>query len=346
VSKTYTYSPQDLPYGNLTSSTTTTTDKDATSPYVNQAYTTTASRIFNYSNGGAANWCIGIPERTTLQNTLPSNSSQTRTHGIPGQGVDYPNCRVTTDYDEPTNAALATTTTYQFDTCGNISSSGVVGSNPDGSQMAARTTLFGYGSRCQFAELVTDPLGQQTHIYPNYGLGVADHITDANQLTTYWTYDDFGRKKHEFLPDNTTKDWTYTDCNAQNDYCGSFVFDYRMQTLEVLGDNTGSQGAPGVEVSRGYLLTDGFDRTRETQTRLPGGGWSSVLTTYDSLGRRSTESLPFGTLWNGKHQYVYDVVGRLTADQIFDASGALNRQTHYQYAGRTQTTIGAKTAST
>ena len=47
--------------------------------------------------------------------------------------------------------------------------------------------------------------------------GVPDSLKNANNLTTSWTYDAFGRKKKETRPDSTSTTWTWTACTS---YCG------------------------------------------------------------------------------------------------------------------------------
>lgn len=136
-------------YGNATQVTIATTDKDLASPGYNQTWTDSLTRTIT---NDTANWCLGLPTQTTLQRALPSAISQTRTTAA---AVDYANCRITQEIIEPASSTLRVTSNYGFDACGNVNSIQVIGKNPNGTDMAARTATANYGTRCQFPESVT-----------------------------------------------------------------------------------------------------------------------------------------------------------------------------------------------
>ena len=86
---------------------------------------------------------------------------------------DYVACRITQQVVEPSSTTLKVTTNFEFDTaaCGNVSAVEVIGKNANGTDMAHRRTTFGYGSRCQLAESVTNVLDAlndllEPHIFP------------------------------------------------------------------------------------------------------------------------------------------------------------------------------------
>jgi RHS repeat-associated protein len=315
-------------YGNAYDVTTSTVDRDVSSPWYLQTWST---HVVKTITNDTTNWCLGIPTQTTVQNTLPGGSNLTRTTS---STVDYVNCRVTQDAVEPSSTTLNVTTTYGFDTCGNVNSTAVVGKNPDTSTMATRTTSANFGSRCQFPESVTNAQNETTQTAYRYDLGVPSSVTDPNGIATTWQYDNYGRRTHEFHADGTATTWGIAPCDSTNGYCG--VSDLRSVVTQT------EYAVGGGQIRYAYLYSDGFDRLRYNEQLNLAGGLSRQVTLYDALGRHLVQYVPISTGGWHFHQYSYDLANRRTADALYLAGGVFDRQTTLAYAGRAVTITDPK----
>ncbi len=308
-------------YGNPTLVQTSTTDKDPYSPFFNSTWQSSLTNT--YTNDASTNWCIGLPVSSIATSTAPGQSTATRTTTYAADSVA---CRITQQVLEPNAPALRVTTTYGFDGCGNVSSLRVVGSTPGGAPMPERTTAFGYGTRCQLLESVTNALGQRTTFDYRYELGVATRVTDPNGLATTWVHDEFGRRVQETRPDQTQTAWQFESC-AVGPCWG--LQDLRFVTYET------HIAADGTPFRQRYVFFDGFERLRFDEYHRVLGTWTNVSYDYDSLGRRTTEFRPFSTGYNGHTAWTYDALNRVTAERTYDTSGALRGATGSSFAGRT-----------
>ena len=317
-------------YGNATKVQTSTTDNDPGSPYVGSIWRTTATTTFN--NDSSSNWCLGLPTLVSLQNDVPGQASQTRTTSY---GVDSPNCRTTQQITEPGPSALTVETDLGFDTCGNVSSVAVTGHNPDGSAMPVRTTSINYSyftSRCQFPEAVTDALSETSTTTYQADFGVPLQTTDPNGVATSGQYDDFGRQITFKRGDGTQTTRVIASCATPP--CWG-VTDLRLRTQDT------DWGAAGENITSRYRFYDGFNRLRadESYHVLNSGSLTDdTIIYYDSLGRRIQQYQPWLSSPNGYFTWSYDPFSRVTAQRLYQSSGALDRTTSFGYAGRTTTT--------
>lgn len=312
-------------YGNPTQVQTSVTDKDPNSPFFNSSWQSTTS--LGYANDASLNWCLGLPNLRTTTATVPGQASRTRTTTF---AVDTTACRVTQQVLEPDTPALKAATSYGFDSCGNLNNLRVVGSEPSGSAMPARTTSFAYGARCQLPESVTNALGQTTAYSYRWDFGLPTRASDPNGQATTWSYDEFARRTVETRPDGTRSAWTYESCAAgpcwgANDLRFA-VYESRLAT-------------DGTLINRRELMYDGLERPRTLGYHRAFGLWTTVSYGYDALGRPITESRPFSSGRNGQTNRSYDALGRLTSQSLLDASGALVHNHAFTYAGRTTTIV-------
>ena len=318
-------------YGNPLTASTTTTDNDSNSPDYNGAWT---SLVTNTYLTDTTNWCLDKTTRTTTQNTVPGQASQTRTVD---HAVDAANCRFTSETVEPLSTTLKAVTSFGYDTCGNVNSVGVAGLDKNGATMPTRTTSSSYGTRCTFPESVTNALSQISYTSYNYSYGTKASSTDPNSVAVSWLYDNFGRRNRESRPDSTYTTWTYTDCTA--DPC------WGVPNLRFLAQ--ASQYDSGSTLIRTVDdFYDGLERPRYHEYNRALGVWTNEVTYYDALGRRSTVYLPFSSASNGYHAFGYDLLNRPTSDQLYDNAGTLNRTTGMAYAGLKTTITDARTSST
>jgi RHS repeat-associated protein len=314
------------PYGTISVTNSTLTDLDATSPFTGESWNTLITNaITNYPS----TWCLGRPATTTSQKTAPGQPALTRTVN---HSIDSTNCRATSEIVEP-NSALQVTTNFGFDACGNTNSVSVIGLGQNGVAMPARTTTTSYGTRCQAPESVTNALGQTVSTAYNYNLGVKSSATDANGVSVSWVYDDFSRKTMESRSDSTATTWSYTDCVSPS--CWGTA-DLRLQTTETLLSSTGAT----VRVHE--VFSDGLDRLRLDEGNRVLGIWTTQITSYDSLGRKSEVQLPYSSAGNGYHIYAYDAVNRPLTDTLYTSSGSQYRQISIGYLGQTATVTDPK----
>jgi RHS repeat-associated protein len=322
-------------YGNPTQVTQTTTDSDAHSPFFGQAFTQTTTLHFDYSSANS-HWCIGLPDQTAIQNTLPDTTSETHTRGTPGAGIDYTNCRVAAAFIEPSSATLAVTTNYDFDSIGNIRSAQIVGKNWDGSPLTPRTTTANFGSAQVFPEAVTNALGQSTTLTYRYDLGVLATQTDPNNLTVSYLYDAFGRKTRETRPDGTYTTFDLSACNSANAYCDT------SDTLAKVSVVSSVMDPVGVQVRQDQVIYDAFGRVRYEKTQLATGAMSTVATTYDARGRLATRSAPYTCCATYSTTYRYDLLDRVVQTSAPVASNGDTQIVSYAYQGRTVSITDAR----
>ena len=307
-------------YGNVYIHTRTVTDKDPTSPYKDLLWQSVV--IATYANDPANN-CFGLPASVAVSQSTPGQASLVRTSSY---SADTVKCRIWQQTIEPSTPALKVTTTLGFDGCGNVNSVQVVGSNPDGSSMSARPTGFGYGTRCQLPETLTNALLQTSNVAYDYDFGVPQSVTDPNGLTTSWQYDDFGRRTLETRPDQTTTAWSFESCSTgpcwgQNDL--------RFHVYET------SKGSASDVYDQREQLYDGFDRLRMNEYMRVKGAWVTEATQYDSLGRALRRDRPTSGASNGYEMLEYDLLNRVKTQKLYQSGGALDRTTIIGYAGRT-----------
>jgi RHS repeat-associated protein len=322
---TYTYGDG---YGNPTEIQTSITDTDPGSPFLNSTWELVNSTTFE--NDASANWCLGLPTTNSVESVVPSETAQTRAASY---SVDSPHCRVTQQIIEPAPAAqaLMTTTTLTYDPsgCGNVTEVDVVGHNFDGSTLPTRTTKYGYGTRCQLAEKITNALAQATNITYRYDFGLPTQAKDPNNIAINWLYDDFGRKSQETRPDATYSTFSYSYCSTPP--CWG-VSDLRFLRYQYDYDSGGTY------INTHELFYDGFDRLRYNESYRIFGTWTdNRINLYDSLGRTTARYNPKSSASNGDWTFTYDVLNRIMGASLYQSTGTLDRSVGFQYAGRTTT---------
>jgi RHS repeat-associated protein len=312
-------------FGNPTQVLSTVTDRDPASPFLGSSWHTSAT--YSYTNDTATNWCLGLPASATITKTAAGQAAMTRTTTYTG---DTRACRVTGQVHEPASPSLRVASTLGYDACGNVNTLRVVGSNPNGTSMPARTATFDHGPRCQLPERITNALGEALVYTHRYDFGVPTSVTDPNGLRTSWTHDEFGRRIQEVRPDQTRTAWSFESCSAGPCWGAT---DLRFVVYE---SHLGSDGA--VFRSR-QSFYDGFERPRLEQAHRALGTWTQRQTRYDSLGRPVAVDRPWSATANGFQSRTFDPLGRLVAERDQDAAGAVVATRTFSYAGRTTTAI-------
>ena len=317
-SASYTYDD----YGNVTGSTTTLTDKDGTapvSPTYNQSWTTTVTNTISTTGASLTNWCLGLPTQTTVAKSATGASAITRTTTFT---PDYVKCRITQSVVEPASATYMVTTAYTFDDdagnsapdFGNVTAIAVTGIN-----MTARATNIAWDTTGQFPVSTTDPEGLVTQATYDYALGLQKSSTDANNLTTSWDYDTFGRRTKTTQPNGSSVSYTYNDCasvagGCQNGDPGSSATGLnKMVVIATHKDNAGVAMRDQGE----WTYLDQLGRTIVTKTKTISGTFSRVGVQYDVYGRLYRQTAPCDAAsctvyWTTN---TYDALGRLTQQQ-------------------------------
>jgi RHS repeat-associated protein len=313
-------------YGNPMTVTQTITDKDSTSPYYNQSWTTATT---NTPDVSTSPWCLNLLTQVqmTYSDSLSNSDMVTRTKQFT---PDATNCRYTQIVTEPSSASYKVTEALGYDAFGNVNSDTVTGIN-----MAARQTLVSWTSSTvttgQFPMSVTDPSNTQTQYGYDFRFGLVSQHTSANNLTTSWSYDSFGNKTLESRPDGTSSKWTYN--LFPNLSCGTLSACGTLRSVINRFDQDTSQNA----IDQAGETLDPVDRVTETYSLNIAGQSATVDTYYDSLGRVASRGKPF--LWGNAEYfgtYSYDVLARLTRSQRpISASNSTLQTTSYQYNGRT-----------
>ena len=325
-------------YGNALTTTTTTIDKDTTSPWLNQTYTalTTLTPHIDAATG-TTGWCVGLPDAVTVKRTNPDGSNITRSTNFTVDATGL--CRIKSQTVEPGNATLQVATVNAYtDACGNLNSVTVTGKNPDGTSMAARSTTYGYGANCIVPETITNALGQATQVGYDYSLVLPTSVTDPNGIGASQHYDSLGRVDTLTRPDATSTAITYNDCASVAGGCQNGDPASAATGINKMVVIATQKDSAGTAIRDDWTYADQFDRTIVTKSKTLTGSYSRVGTQYNAMGRilRRTapcDSASCSVYWttNG-----FDSLARLTSQQRpISASNATLQTATVSYQGRT-----------
>ena len=269
--------------------------------------------LYSYST-----WPWGQLVQRAVTRTAPDGSTGTRTSEFEYDAVTG---RLSAEEIEPGTPALALRTDYQRDTFGNITVTTV-----GGSDIETRSTTTEYDNRGQFPIRVTNELGHIEQRQHDLANGHVLSITGPNNKTTSWTYDAFGRKTLETLPDGTWTSYALNWCSG----CAVGGSVFYATTIR----STGAQ-----------LVVHADLRGRDVASRTIAFDGTTVqqLTAYDGAGRISGKSTPH---FLGQTAYwstvAYDAAGRV----VFETSPAnqnspIGKVTQFGYDGLTTTQTDA-----
>lgn len=216
---------------------------------------------------------------------------------------------------EPNTPSLKTTTSYTYDTFGNIT-----GQTQSGVDIATRTQATAYDTKGQFATTQTNALNQSETWQYDARFGQPTSHTGPNGLTTTWSYDSFGRKTLEVRPDGTRTSWSYVYCSGINGGTASCPTNgaYLVQETPLASDGT-TQNGPVVKT-----YYDKLARVLGSDSQGFDGSTVRQLTQYDSKGRAERSCKPY-FLSTGTQRWTvntYDALGRVVATTNPDNSVA------------------------
>ena len=254
--------------------------------------------IHHYQPADTVNWFLGRLASTSVHHSVNGAVPEQRKSAFeydPGTGL------LSAEIIEPGNTELELRSEYIHDAFGRKAVTTVRDSGAATHAIVARSSSSIYTpagqadpARPYEARLVnTNALGHSETQWIDTRFGVVVSQTGPNGLTTYWSYDDFGRKTHEDRADGTWTDWDISWCGAHCADGGTSV------TVETSGSSPVSSYADllGREVRTATLGLDGTPVYQDTR--------------YNSLGQVTGKSRPY---YAGNSQYWtnyrYDALGR------------------------------------
>ncbi len=270
----------------------------------------------------------GVAAQTTV--VVPAQTD-TRTSAY----TYVPAGHVKTAVTEPSGGAdLKLTNTYTYDPVakGNRTQAKLSGWN--GTSIEDRVAKTGYDANGRFPTTITNALNQVQSLEYDLRFGTVTKSTDANGLTTQWSYDEFGRKTEErrgYASAAATiyvsrTEWKYERCADVT--CASVQGRAPAMVVSAFTKSfAGDKIAPTIKVYR-----DALDREVRTETEAVTNGVVKPVyrdTAYNSRGLVEKASLPYffdaTPVWASQ---TYDDKNRKVSE--FAPNGI---QTIYQYSG-------------
>lgn len=299
-------------YGNVKKVTITTTDKTKSSDNVYTKVTTST-----YDSTNVSRWILGRLNKVTVTDTVPNlvtaatgdTDTDTRVSSFTYYGTSSPFVGMLQEerIQPLAGGNIEIATTYGYDQFGNRTSATVTGA-----EIATRTSSTTNSPDGYFPVAATNALGQsETAVYdPRFG--VATSSTGPNGVSTFWYYDEMGRKIREERADGTSTVWGYAPASD-----AKFPSEKYSVTVQ-------SSGAPP---STTYY--DMLGRAVRADTRDFLGYVVRSLTRYDNLSRVYAVSEPYhitgpdavpgadtGTPQNVWTCSRYDAFGRLIEESL------------------------------
>ena len=314
--RTYEYSS-----GALMSETTTTSQYDS---YGNLTHSTTVGggitvHTSNTYQNDAASWRLG---RLTQSVVTKSTAEEVEVRQASFE-YDQSTGLLSAEVSEPYSQSLGYRKTYVRDAFGNITSSTTA---PLNTAYASRTDSTTYDAKGRFLLTQRNSLGHMSSNMIDDDTGLMYRSTDANGVSTSYSYDSFGRCRRVTTPltaTNTTTDWSAGNADAP-----------ATALYHTLTETTGQPYS--------LVFSDCLGRTVRTVTENAFGQKVYTDVVYNAKGQVWKTSEPYfpgsTPLWN---VCTYDAAGRLLTQT--DAAGGT---TTYSYYGHETTVTDALGHST
>lgn len=257
--------------------------------------TVTTSNTYDNSE---TTWRLGRLTASAVIKNGPEGSSYRRA----SFEYDTATGLMTAEVSEPNNTALGYRKTYSHDVFGNITRSTVT---PLNSAYAPRTDSTAYDAKGRFITRQVNSLGHTAILHADDANGLLTSSTDANNITTLYSYDCFGRCEKDSTPVSTTR----TTVGWSSGHADAPATALYYTRTEVTGQ------------PYSIVFSDCLGRTVRTVTENAFGQKVYADVVYDARGLVWKTSEPYysgGTpLWNVN---TYDAVGRLLTQT--DAAGS------------------------
>ena len=281
-------------------------------------------------------WCLGRPDYSQSINshTLTGGGTKTRTVDPSWDAVK---CRLTQQIIAPGDPDWAVTTALGYDSFGNVNSQTVTGA-----AMSARTATINWGTTGQFPESITKSVSPTVSHTITQGFrhdfGLQTSLTDPNNLTTSWQYDDFGRRTLETRPDGTKTAWTLTAHAGDPPRSRYYVAEIWLRDDDV-------------PIRQTQIWFDQFDRPYYHFVQIPATGgyaWSTTKSDFDARGRVIKRHNPWilSGAPAGYWSITYDQIDRVTAEKLYTSADVLDRQTTHAFDGLSVITTDPKSYQT
>ena len=324
-------------YGNLTASTTLSSDATGSDAFV-ALHCVRTRTVFGAAD--TADWWL---DKVNSRSITTAITYDTANHPLPA-GVVNPAQTVATAYTWNTNRTPATetvqsgvtnqqrVTTYGYPVSNNYGLPTSISIIASGDPNGARTATTSYSADGYFPLAVGNPLAHQVTTATRPEDGQPSQITDANGLRTLMTYDAFGFNSRIQYRGATDAEYVAPDKTMSLSWCPAATCPTPVSTLRVravvVQDGTPTQ----------HTVSDQLGRVVLTATHLADASWSWQTTQYDALGHVSAESQPYragdALYWTLYPEY--DILGRPLQKVVPQANqdGRGDMVTSYAYVGR------------
>lgn len=288
-----------------------------------------SSTTTNTYTNDTTNWILGQLATAAVANTVGSSSvtrHQSFTH-------DSSSGLVTQSVVESGDTSHQLTTSYTYDSYGNVTATTVSGSG-----VSSRTTTNSFDGYGRFMTGACNGASECHGYSYDAASGGVSGDTDPNGLTTSVTYDGFGRPALVTKPDGTKVSTSYAYCSGVNSGSASCPTYGAFAAISVPQNSSSSQNSASTTA-----YYDALNRPIAADTQGFGGASIRQAKSYDAYGRVSATSRPYfvsgGSAKNTT--YSYDLLGRVVS--AVEPSGAT---TTYSYSGLTTTVTNAKSQVT
>lgn len=300
-----------------TTTTTTTYDCDSTTTCYGNATQVVASvsdgssktTTSSYAND-TTNWFLGELTSAVVQSVVGS-SNITRTTCFQ---YDASSGLVTRQVLEPVSTSNCTysanglQTDIALDPYGHQTQVTVSGPN-----ITTRSTTASFDGLGEFQTGDCDALNECEILSYDPRFGLPATRTDANGITTSWTYDSFGRLALATMPDGNRTAMSYAYCSGINGGSSSCVSNGTF-----LSTATPQNGSGGQNGAQSVAYYDALYRGIASDSQGFDTSWIRSSVQYDAKGRVQQASRPYFTSggtpqWTG---YLYDDLGRATQQTL------------------------------
>jgi RHS repeat-associated protein len=289
-----------------------------------------AQRLTSITNplGKVWNFSYDADDELTSRVDAIANAASNATLGTTTYSFDRVGRQTGVDYSDSTPDL-----TYGYDNANRLTSlSDGAGTKSYGYDNADRLTSISRGSASfSYSYDNANNLTQTTHpdsTSITYGYDNAERLSSMTQAsnTTSYGYDEAGEITSKTLPNGIVESRSYDHAGQLSEISavnGSTTMTDFQVTRDVAGNPTQVAKLGGAVETYGY---DNFGRLADVcfQSSCPNGSDPKIAWTYDSIGRRQTETQPSGThtySYNAGDQVTSTTDGSTTTNYTYDADG-------------------------